>query len=81
MKAKLTFDLNDIDEKIEHLRCVKSLDMALALWHISSNLKKECYRAIENNPKEDPTEYVDLIFEKIYGILEEHSINIDDLVI
>jgi hypothetical protein len=55
--------------------------MALALWHISSNLKKECYRAIENNPKEDPTEYVDLIFEKIYGILEEHSINIDDLVI
>jgi hypothetical protein len=55
--------------------------MALALWQISSNLKKECYWAIENNPKEDPTEYVDLIFEKIYGILEEHSINIDDLVI
>jgi hypothetical protein len=81
MKAKLKFDLNDIDQKMEHLRCVKSGDMALALWQISSNLKKECYWAIENNPKEDPTEYVDLIFEKIYGILEEHSINIDDLVI
>jgi hypothetical protein len=81
MKAKLTFDLSDPDQKLEHLRCIKSLDMALALWQISSNTRKECYRAIENNPKEDPTEYVDLVFEKIYDILEEYSINVDELVI
>ena len=34
MKATLEFDLSDPDEKMEHLRCIKSLDMALAMWDI-----------------------------------------------
>ena len=35
--ATLTFDLSDSDERMEHLRCVKSTDMALVLWQLSSN--------------------------------------------
>lgn len=35
--ATLTFDLSDFDDRMEHLRCVKSTDMALVLWKLSSN--------------------------------------------
>ena len=35
MKAKLTFDLNDPDDRLEHERCVKSLDIALVLWELT----------------------------------------------
>ena len=82
MKAKLIFDLSDSDQKMEHLRCVKSTDMALALWQISVNAKKQCYRIAEGKEmKGESVDYIDLVFEKIYEIMEEHSIDVDDLVI
>jgi len=82
MKAKLTFDLSDPDQKREHLRCIKSLDMALALWEISVNAKKKCYREIEGREmKGESVDYVDLVFSRIYEIMEEHSIDVDDLII
>tara|TARA_R110002126_G_scaffold151079_3_gene297882 strand:+ start:1012 stop:1206 length:195 start_codon:yes stop_codon:yes gene_type:complete len=39
MKAKLTFDLDDRDDKMAHLRCVKSLDMACAIFEVVNNNK------------------------------------------
>ena len=38
--ATLTFDLTDTDDRQEHLRCVKSLDMALVIWDIVYEIKK-----------------------------------------
>jgi hypothetical protein len=82
MKAKLIFDLGDIDQRIEHLRCVKSLDMALVIWEMASNAKKECYRIAEGKELNgEEVDHIDLVFQKFYEILEEHSICIDDLVI
>jgi len=40
MKATLEFDLNDADDKMAHIRCVKATDMALVLWEIQMNLNK-----------------------------------------
>jgi len=82
MKAKLIFDLSDPDQNMEHLRCVKSLDMALALWEISVNAKKQCYRIAEGKEmKGESVDYINLVFEKIYEIIENHSIDVDNLVI
>ena len=39
--ATLTFDLTDTDDRQEHLRCVKSLDMALVIWDIVYEIKKK----------------------------------------
>jgi hypothetical protein len=39
-KAKLKYDLDDFDDRMAHLRAVKSLDMAMALWDITHNTKK-----------------------------------------
>ena len=38
MKATLTFDLDDRDDKMAHARCVKALDMAIALFSIREEL-------------------------------------------
>ena len=37
MKATLTFNLDDPDDRMAHLRCVKSLEMAIALFEIKNN--------------------------------------------
>ena len=79
MKAKLTFDLTDLDDRMEHERCVKSTDMALALWDIVNNTKKRLENSFENK-EIDKYEALDLVFEKIYEIYEDHGIQVDDLI-
>ena len=81
MKAKLEFDLTDIDDKMEHLRAIKSLDMALTLWDIQFNLKRRCENIIESSDnKMDSYEVLELVFNEIYKSFEEHDINTDKLV-
>lgn len=67
MKAKLTFDLNDPDDKMSHLRCIKSTDMALALFEIVYNLKRD-------------TEDGEDIFDRISDILAQNNVEIDELI-
>ena len=70
MKATLSFDLDDYDDRIAHMRAVKSLDMALALYDIN-----ERFRSIEND--NGP-----LMFQKeLLEILAHRGIEIDELII
>ena len=80
-QATLTFDLNDSDEAIAHLRAVKSLDLALAIWDIVHNTKKSLEWRVECDEKIRPCDAVDLVYDKIYAILEEHDIVIDKLIV
>lgn len=41
MKAKLEFDLDNPDDRIQHLRCISSLDMACVLFEIRHNVRKK----------------------------------------
>lgn len=34
MNATIRFNLNNANDKKAHMRCIKSLDMALAIWKI-----------------------------------------------
>jgi len=68
MKAKLEFDLNDQEDAMAHLRCVKSLDMAIALWkirQIAIGIEKYEYT---------PEQIQEKIFEELEGI------NLDELI-
>jgi hypothetical protein len=78
VKGKITFDMSDPDDRKAHLRCVKSLDMALVLWTFMRQTRKE----FENNTmsSEDFYSGVEQTFEKFNELLEEYSINIDELV-
>ena len=79
-KAILKYDLNDTDDAMAHMRAVKSLDMALALWDITHNTKKRIEWSLEGK-EIDKYEVLDIVYEKIYEILEEHNIKMDDLII
>lgn len=73
MKAILEFNLTDPDDNVAHLRCIKSTDMAIALWQIRM-LRKELEWM--EDTKELTTENV---MSKIFEILDDHNVNTDEL--
>lgn len=79
MEAILKFDLNDQDDVMAHNRAVKSLDMAICLFEITHNLRKECLYASEFR-KLDSRESVEMIFDKINQILDSNNIVMDNLI-
>lgn len=78
-KAKLIYDLNEPDDIMAHKRAVKSFDMALAIWNITHNTKKSLEYSMDGK-EIDKYDALDLVYEKIYEILDEHDIKIDELI-
>ena len=78
-KGILEFDLNEPDDIMAHKRAAKSLDMALALWDITHNTKKSIEWSLDGKEL-DKYDVLDMVYEKIYEILEEHNIKLDDLI-
>jgi hypothetical protein len=79
-KAILEYDLNDQDDQMAHLRAIKSLDMALVLWEMAYNTKKKIQSQAENE-KLDSYDAIEKVFEKLWEELNEHGINLDQLII
>ena len=81
MKATLSYDLNDPDDRIAHRRAVKSLDMASALFEITRNLRKRVIRKFEDDEKEyDEFDGIQEVFDRIHEILGDNNIDIDELI-
>ena len=80
MKATLEFDLNDPDDRMAHLRCVKSLDMAIALFEILHNTKKGICYTLEGKNITDPYEAVQMVMDKIWDDAKAQGLNIDELI-
>jgi hypothetical protein len=78
-KAILEFDLNDPEDAMAHLRAVKSLDMALVLWEMAHNTRKGILNEVEFN-KLDPYDAVEKVFKRFWNEMEDHGINIDQLI-
>jgi hypothetical protein len=79
-KAKIEYDLSDVDDMYAHKRAIKSLDMALALWEITHNTKKKLEWSMEGKEM-DKYEALELVYEKIHEIISEHNIDLDDLIV
>ena len=79
MKATLTFNLSDPDDSMGYYLVNKSSDMAMFIWQLSHNTKKELEYEIEAKKKMSSYETLDMLFEKIHELLNEHDINIDKL--
>ena len=80
MKATLEFDLNDQDDRMAHFRCVKSLDMAIALFEILHNTKKGICYTLEGKNITDPYEAVQMVMDKIWDDAKAQGLNIDELI-
>jgi hypothetical protein len=79
MKAKLIFNLNEPDDQIEYNRVNKSLDMVNALWHFLYNSKKQLLMDVENEDV-DKFDAVELVYDRLFELLEEHDVNVNKLV-
>ena len=81
MKATLEYNLNDPDDRMAHMRAIKSMDMACALFDITRNLKGILQQRFENQPqKRDEFDGLDETFREIQSYMEEFSINIEELI-
>ena len=81
MVAKLEFDLDDIDDRMEHMRCVKATDMAIVLFEITHNLKRQLEHRFESQPQpRDEFDGIEETFSEIYKLMDEHGINLDELI-
>jgi len=76
MKATIKFDLSNEDERMAHLRCLKSTEMALILWEIDHNF----YRHLEFDGDSAYNQGVLDTIERIRNHLEEDGIIIDNLI-
>jgi len=78
MKALLKFDLSDIDDRDAFDRCNKADAMASVLWEFLFNTKKSIESAVEVN-KIDTYDAVDLVYDKLRDMLNDESIDIEQL--
>ena len=78
--ATLTFDLSDGDDLFEFIRMTKALDMAMALWEIDMN----GYRKFTKYNERQEAAYqegIEEVFKYIRELLDEHQINVEDLIV
>lgn len=75
MKATLTFNLSDPDDSRDYYLANKASDMAMFIWHLSHNTKKELEYDIEAKGKISNYDTLDMLFEKIGEMLIEYDIN------
>ncbi len=69
MKAILKFDLDDPEDARAHLRCVKALNMAIVLFDLVYNFRKQS------------DENMDELYRLINEELENAGLNIDELIV
>ena len=81
MEVRILYNLNDPDDRMAHMRAIKSLDMASALFEITQNLRKKVIRRFEDDEKEyDEFDGIQELFDRIHEILEDNNINKDELI-
>lgn len=76
MKGKLEYDLTDHEERQSHLRAVKSLDLACVIWDVQQMFRNK----LKGDLSEHDYELVEKLQENFYDILEEHNIDLDELL-
>lgn len=87
MRATLSFDLDDRDDRRAHLRCVKAEDMALLLWHYEHRLRDRISERIDNLPppgEEDISrewQVVSVVMEEMRTMMHDANINTDEIII
>jgi len=76
MRAKIIFNLPEDNQKFE--QCVRASDMTTVLFEMLRNVKKSLIK--HTDVSEEYIKGVEDVYEKLYELMEEHSINIDNLI-
>ena len=72
MKAILEFDLDNPEDRKEHMRCMKSSDMASFIWELKHNFWRKW--------KHDDSDFnLDNYKDALWDLLQDYIVNIDEL--
>jgi hypothetical protein len=77
-KAILEFDLNDSDDRVEHARMMKSLDILMMMHEYDQYLRSET-RYNESLSQEEH-DVLQKAREKFYELMNSRGISIDELL-
>jgi hypothetical protein len=72
-KGILEFDLDNKDDELAMRRAMKSSEMAMFIWELKHNFWRQW--------KHDETDFnLETYKEALADLLDEHSINVDELI-
>ena len=78
--ATLTFDLSDGDDRFEFNRVSKSLDMAMMLWELDMNGYRK-FTKYNERQEGAYQEGIEEVFKYIRELLDEHQIDVEQLIV
>ena len=78
MKAILEFNMDEFDDMVAHKRAVKSLDVLLVLYDFDQHLRSEL--KYNENLTDEQYEKLDKTREKLYEIMNERNVSLDELL-
>jgi hypothetical protein len=81
MKGTLEFNLDDYDDIIKFKRYNKADDMAFALFEFLYNSKKNIEYKIDADNTITPYDVLDLVYKRMYELLDERNVDIDEILI
>jgi hypothetical protein len=79
MKGILEFNLDDQEDEVAYMRCVKAKNLAIALWDMDHYLRGKTKHA----PDSMSPEVYDALLEtrdELHKIMSHHSIDLDELL-
>jgi hypothetical protein len=79
MIAELKFNLDDPEDAMAHLRCVKALDMMVTLWEMDQHLRSITKYAPDSTSQETYDELVK-VRERLHEIMNEKGLSFDNLI-
>ena len=79
MKAILEFDLDNPDDKMSHLRCIKATEMMITLWEIDQHLRSLTKYAPDTTSEETYDELVG-VRKRLHEIMDDNGITFDGLI-
>lgn len=79
MKAVLEFNLDDPEDKMSHLRCVKATEMMITLWEMDQHLRSITKYAPDSTSQETYDELVK-VREMLHEIMGNNGITFDNLI-
>jgi len=84
MEATLKFNLDDFDDRMAHLRCVKSLDMCLVLLELRKSFSemenKIDVMELQGDDVMTPRELIEEFRVNFYETLLSHNVDLDELI-
>lgn len=78
MKAILEFNMDEFEDVVAHKRATKALDVLLVLYDFDQHLRSEL--KYNETLTDEQYEKLDKLRDKLYEIMNERSVSLDELL-